>query len=331
MPFFGGGGSAGIGGSTGATDNAILRADGTGAATLQNSDLNVEDASTATQNNVAITNQHSGQTNSSLVLCNKGTGGFIVSPARPDGTSSGGSARGAESVCMVLARDNANQVASGGQSIAIGKRARASADSAIALGDVAHATAIGAVRIGGGSPLGVGATGIASFALGWGASSTANRATAIGSTAVASIPAQVSFSGGDAHHQTSIIMWAGTTTNATQTEILCSPLYGNSAAVVPARKCWFGQLYITAGNSAFTKYLVGSRLVGIYRDNSNNTTLLGTVQTIGADQTVGAPSWTIDIDANDTNDSLRIRVTGEASTTIYWRVIGVFCDALIGA
>ena len=43
--FFGGGGSAaGIGGSTGATDNAILRADGTGGASLQNSALVVEDA-----------------------------------------------------------------------------------------------------------------------------------------------------------------------------------------------------------------------------------------------------------------------------------------------
>ena len=76
MGFFsgGGGGAAGIGGSTGATDNAILRADGTGAATLQNCDLNVDDATTTTQNNVAITNQHSGQTNSALVLTPKGTG-----------------------------------------------------------------------------------------------------------------------------------------------------------------------------------------------------------------------------------------------------------------
>ena len=44
MGFFGvGGGAAGIGGSTGATDNAILRADGAGGASLQNSALIVED------------------------------------------------------------------------------------------------------------------------------------------------------------------------------------------------------------------------------------------------------------------------------------------------
>jgi len=55
MPFFGGGGaSVGIGGSTGATDNAILRADGTGAATLQNSDLLVSDYSSSTQGGIAM-------------------------------------------------------------------------------------------------------------------------------------------------------------------------------------------------------------------------------------------------------------------------------------
>lgn len=267
-------------------------------------------------------------TNSALVLCHKGTGPFVVSPAPIDGTTSGGNLRGAEAVCIQTSRSAATQVASGGQSVAIGRRATASADSAIAIGESAIASAIGAVKLGGGG--GGGATGIASFCLGWTAAASANRATAIGSESNAAIPAQVAFSGGSNHHQTSLIMWAGTTTNATQTEILCSPMYGNAAAVVPARKCWFGQLYFIAGNSAFTKYFVGTRLVGIYRDNSNNTTLLGSVQTLGTDQTVGAPSWLIDIDANDTNESLRIRVTGEASTTIYWRVIGVFNDSLIG-
>jgi hypothetical protein len=116
MPFFGGGGgAAGIGGSTGATDNAILRADGTGAATLQNSDLNIDDASTSTQNNVAITNQHSGQTNSALVLTPKGTGALIAG-AKPDGTTTGGNARGSRAVDLQPLRTNAARVASGSNS-----------------------------------------------------------------------------------------------------------------------------------------------------------------------------------------------------------------------
>lgn len=40
-----GGGGGGIGGSTGATDNAILRADGAGGATLQNSGVTIDDTS----------------------------------------------------------------------------------------------------------------------------------------------------------------------------------------------------------------------------------------------------------------------------------------------
>jgi hypothetical protein len=268
-------------------------------------------------------------TNSALVLSHKGTGPFVVSPAPIDGTTSGGNLRGTEAVCIQTSRSAATQVASGGQSVAIGRRATASADSSIAIGESANSNQIGTVRIGGG---GGGATGIVAMALGWTAAASSNRGIALGSDSNASIPAQVVFSAGASHHQTSIITWARTTTNDVQTEIFCNPAYSSSvAAVVPATKCWFGQIYFIAGNSNFTQYFVGTRLVGIYRDGSNNTTLLGSVQTIGTDQTVGAPSWLIDIDANDTNDSLRIRVTGAASTTIYWRVIGVFNDSLIAA
>jgi hypothetical protein len=118
MAFFGGGGaSAGIGGSTGATDNAILRADGTGAATLQNSDILIDDATTTTQNNVTIRNNHS-QTNSSLVLSPKGTGSILAQ--KPDATSSGGNARGTNSTDFQTIRSSANQVASGQEAVIVG-------------------------------------------------------------------------------------------------------------------------------------------------------------------------------------------------------------------
>lgn len=150
MGFFGGGGgAAGVGGSTGATDNAILRSDGTGGATLQNSDLNVDDASTTTQNNVAITNQHSGQTNSALVLTPKGTGAFIVGP-KPDGTAVGGNARGTDSICMVTGRNSATQIAAQQGSVAIGYRATASgATQSIAIGENNVASGNRAYAIGG--------------------------------------------------------------------------------------------------------------------------------------------------------------------------------------
>ena len=216
MAFFGGGGaSAGIGGSTGATDNAILRADGTGAATLQNSALNIDDpvspfsitgvastgiitavghnfttnqgvifptltggagltASTtvyfvrdisgdtfkvsttsggaavnfttditagtviAIQANVAITNQHS-ETNSALVLTPKGTGAFIVGP-KPDGTSTGGNARGANAIDIQTTRSANTRVASGLGAIAIGNNCISSENYSIAIGQGAQET-----------------------------------------------------------------------------------------------------------------------------------------------------------------------------------------------
>lgn len=108
-----------IGGSTGATDNSLLRADGTGGSTLQNSDITIDDATTTTQANVTIANTHSGQTNSSLVLSPKGTGAFIVGP-KPNGASSGGNSRGTSSIDLQVTRTAATQVASGNYSVIVG-------------------------------------------------------------------------------------------------------------------------------------------------------------------------------------------------------------------
>jgi hypothetical protein len=80
---------------------------------VQGSDIIIDDATTSTQNNVAIRNDHTSQTNSALVLTPKGTGAFILGP-KPDGTTTGGNARGARAVDLQLDRNAAAaQVASG--------------------------------------------------------------------------------------------------------------------------------------------------------------------------------------------------------------------------
>jgi hypothetical protein len=185
--------------TTGSVDNAVLRANGTGGATLQNSGLIVEDtiesfavtgvASTdiitatgsafangqpvrftaltggsglvtttnyyvinvsgatfqvstsvggaaslfttditagtlltghSVSTNVTIS-ENTTATNSDLVLTAKGTGAFIVGP-KPDGTSTGGSARGTRAVDLQIEKNNANQVASGTNSVIGGGR-----------------------------------------------------------------------------------------------------------------------------------------------------------------------------------------------------------------
>lgn len=160
--------------TAGSVDNAILRADGTGGATLQNSDLNIDDATVTTQANVAITNQHSGQTNSALVLTPKGTGALIAGP-KPDGTATGGNARGANAVDLQTSRSAATQVASGPNSFAVGSGNTAFGSAAIALGNSCSAAntalAIGFV---------CNASGTNSIALGGRSAAIAEGAVALG-------------------------------------------------------------------------------------------------------------------------------------------------------
>jgi hypothetical protein len=123
-----------IGGTLGTVDNAVPRADGTGGVTAQGSDIVIDDATTSTQNNVAIVNAHAGQTNSALVLTPKGTGAFILGP-KPDGTATGGNARGANAVDLQIIRDTSTKVASGANSfIGGGRRNRATVQDSVVCG-----------------------------------------------------------------------------------------------------------------------------------------------------------------------------------------------------
>lgn len=120
-------------GSTGSVDNAVMAADGTGGATLQARDITISDPSTSTQNNVVIANVHSGQTDSAFVLRPKGVGAFILGAA-PDGTSTGGNARGGLAVDLQLFRTAASQVAGGSSSFTAGMGNTASASYTAAMG-----------------------------------------------------------------------------------------------------------------------------------------------------------------------------------------------------
>ena len=115
--------------------------------------------------------------------------------------------------------------------------------------------------------------------------------------------------------------WRGSTTNDTQTEIFLDAA-SNVRAVVAANRMWVGELYIAAVQSTSAKALWLHRTFAIKRDGSNNTALVGSVQTLGVDQNTGSPTWSVSIDADDTNESLRIRVTGATSETVYWTASG---------
>ena len=193
-----GGNITGIGGTLGVIDNTVPRSDGTGGYTAQGSDIVIDDATTATQNNIAIKNQHDGQTNSAIVITPKGTGAFIAGQ-KPDGTATGGgNARGSGAVDLQLERTAATQVASGAYSVAIGQRNTAAGGCAIGISNTVNepeflsGVAIGgsnSVSAGGGVAIGrsnTSSTAYGSVAIGRSNTSSGGSSVAIGNTSTAS-------------------------------------------------------------------------------------------------------------------------------------------------
>lgn len=147
--------SAGIGGSTGSVDNAILRADGTGGATLQASGWIIADNYTSSPNatvNHASIQATGSTTNVSVSIVPKGSGAFSLHV--PDGTAAGGNARGANAVDLSTSRSFASQVASGPRSFVAssGGTASGSGSNAFAGGE---ASGDGSVIFGPGTASGV--------------------------------------------------------------------------------------------------------------------------------------------------------------------------------
>ena len=286
--------------TSGSVDNAILRADGTGGSTSQGSDLNIEDATTTTANNVTISNQHSGQTNSSLVLTPKGTGAFIVGP-KPDGVATvGGNARGSRAIDLQLERAAATQVASGANSFAAGLGCTASAIQSVAIGSQNTAS------------------GNYSFSVGRINTASAVRSACIGgqggdSNRVGSVVFSVD-EGSNGSRQRIHAMLRNNTTNATPTELWINPT-DSYRFTIPSGKVVSGIINCLGVKSD------GSQVAQYIREfcmkNVGGTTTLVSSSTIGTDTEDNA-STDISVEANDTNDALRIYVTGGGSSET-WR------------
>jgi hypothetical protein len=336
--------SGGIGGATGATDNSVLRADGTGGATLQNSAFVIADNATASPNNTvnhASIQATGGTTNVSVSIVPKGTGAFCL--AVPDGTATGGNARGTNAIDLQTIRGAATDVASGNNSVAIGRNSVASGDGSIAIGYICSSTVYDGVAIGKQS-----AAGLSGVAIGWGntasfqsvaigynngasaegstaigqqCSATAKYGIATGGLSLADRWGQASYAAGrfaaTGDAQAVLFVLRNKTTNATPTTLM---LDGSST-----------RLTITAGKVlAFTARITGIKSdgtavahyvrKGTVKRISNTTSLVGSVETIGTDIEDNA-STDVAITADDTNEALQINVTGIASET--WRWVAV--------
>jgi len=343
--------------TAGSVDNAILRADGTGGTALQSSDILIDDAATATQSNVAIANQHAGQTNSSLVLTPKGNGALIAGP-RPAGTASTGNARGNSAVDLQLSRSAATQVASGLNSFVVGLECTASGSQSVALGY--QATASGSVSFAagysiaggnfsaavGGQNRGSGASGTNSgiFA-GTGNRALNENAVTIGGNSNASNATNTVCMGDDT--------WAtGTSSVAIGHKTLADRLRmfahasGQFAAYGDAQRARFVMRNKTTTNSAVELFLDGSSIrlaipsnkvlaltiniagisstggaVAHYMRQYALKNVAGTTSEVYAPITIGtdnAAGTAIAISASDASDALVVSVTGTASTIWRW-------------
>jgi hypothetical protein len=316
-------------------DNAVPRADGTGGYTAQGSDIVIDDATTSTQNNVAIVNAHAGQTNSALVLTPKGTGAFILGP-KPDGTSTGGNARGTNSICLVRNRGSATQVASGTNAVAIGNAATASSQQSLAI----HGTASGddciAIGISSASNSATGNIAIGRFTecsaggvaltIGHRATCNAHNGAALGISTLAdrrgmfAFQGRASFSGtNNGQIQRSLFTLSQKTTTNSAVELTTT---GDAVAAGLRLTCRSGFVLamtinivgVKSDGSAVAHYL---RQYSIKNVSATTSEVYAPV-TLGTDNAAGT---SIAISADDTNDSLKIEVTGTTSEIWRWHAL----------
>ncbi len=318
---------------TGSIDNATLRADGTGGATLQNSNLEIADLLTASPNNTinaVCIGPVGGTTNVDFVLKPKGSGAIIAHVA--DSAATGGNKRGANAVDFQRNRFSAAEVASGSESFigsGIGNRAtglyssvlggssnNVSGQSGCALNEQNVVSGRSALAINGGNM----AAGNGSFCAGTYASSDR-----VGMQA---------FAGGrfaaNGDGQAVRFCLGGKTTNATPLTLRITSIasgdgggdYTSGSAsrlTIPSGKVMSALCRICGIKSDGTAVANYVRRV-VIKNLAGTTSLVGAVETIGTDIEDNAAT-DVAITADNTNDALQINVTGITGET--WRWVAV--------
>jgi hypothetical protein len=265
------------------------------------------------------------ETNSSLVLSPKGTGAFILGP-KPDGTATGGNARGVNAVDLQLDKNLATQVASGVQSFAAGRRNIASNFYSCAIGNENTSSGTASFALGQNST----ASGTNSVALGAQSSATGNTSRSLGSSTTSSATHSVSWglsstsdrysmhahaggqftASGDAQRARFVLRCKTTTNTGVEMALDGSTTYLG----IPSGKIIACTINITgtkSDGSAVAHYL---RQYCVKNVGGTSTEVYAPV-TIGTDNAAGT---TIALSANNTDDTLRILVTGVASETWRW-------------
>ena len=305
-------GAVAPGGSVGAVDNAVLRAD-VGTGIVQNSGIIIDDVATATQDNVAIRN-NSAATNSALVLTPKGTGAFILGP-KPDGTAVGGNPRG-QSVDLQLTRGSASQVVTGFFSLLAGSGNTCASNTSFCAGNSNSITGTATTSICV-SNLSI-CSGAQSAILGGSTSSATAQFAAIigGQNALADRTRMHAHSGGrfaadgDAQRARFVMRCKTTTNTAVEMALDGSTTYLG----IPSGKiiaCTINISGVSSTGAAVAHYV---RQYAVKNVGGTSSEVYAPV-TIGTDNAAGT---VIALSANNGDDTLRIAVTGIAAETWRW-------------
>jgi hypothetical protein len=283
-------------------------------ATIVNFTTNITAGTLLTGHSVQVNvtlSENTTESNSSLVLTPKGTGAFIVG-LKPTGDAATGNARGTNAVDLQTLRTAATQVASGANSVAIGTIVTASGAQAVAIGRFALATGVQSYVLGTSSS----ASAVGAMALQEENTASSTYSIAIGGRGEANRLGMLSHSAGrfaangDAQ-RARFVLRNKTTTNAA-VELF---LDGSATRLtIPSGKVLGLTINITgikSDGTAVAHYLRQYALKNV----AGTTTEVYAPVTIGTDNAAGT---SIALSANDTNDALKVEVTGIAAETWRW-------------
>lgn len=258
-------------------------------------------------------------TNSDLVLTPKGTGAFIIGP-KPDGTATGGNARGGNAVDLQLGtKGTASQVASGAGSFLCGFQSTSSGNLSVCFGVQNTASGAQSVCIGGNSSSAIGAQ---SIVAGGGQGSAGNTASATSAATLGGLRALADRYSMHAHsagqfaasgdaQRARFVMRNKTTTNSA-VELF---LDGSSTRLtIPSGKIFAFTINI-AGVSSTGAAVAHYMRQYCLKNVAGTTSEVYAPITIGTDNAAGT---SIALSASDASDALIVNVTGTASTIWRW-------------
>ena len=121
---------------------------------------------------------------------------------------------------------------------------------------------------------------------------------------------------GETDYYTKQYVLYGTTTNATEAEILIG---GSTRIPVPTNTTLFYEVSIVARRTDATGESASWHLMGCADNFSNTVANVGNIYEVAVAQDDVA--WAVDVRADNTNDAINVFVTGAASKTIRWTAI----------